>query len=65
MLGLGMDEYEDDDVELEADSIPFVINRDLTHQYGERFSIEINQEKKIPVVFPEKFAEENAKVSCP
>lgn len=64
MLGLGIDECGEDDIEGVAESVPFIINQDLVHQYGEIFSIEINQQQKIPVVFPEKFAEENAKASC-
>ena len=36
---LSIDEREDDDLEGEAESMPFVINEELADQYGTSFSI--------------------------
>lgn len=39
MLRLSIDEQEDEDVAGHAESLPFVINRDLVDQYGTEFSV--------------------------
>lgn len=49
MLRLSIDEREDDDVEGEANSLPFVISEDLADQYGLDFSVDLDEEK-MPVV---------------
>ena len=49
VLKLSIDEREDDDVEVEVDSLPFVISKDLIDQYGKNFSV-ILDEQQIPSV---------------
>lgn len=44
-LRLSVDEREDDDVEGEAQMLPFVINQDLADQYGTAFTITICEEQ--------------------
>ncbi len=49
MLRLGIDEYEEDDLEGEAAGLPFVIEQDCAAQYGTRFSIFLDK-NQVPVV---------------
>lgn len=49
MLRLSIDERDDDDVEGRAESLPFVIGKDLADQYGTRFSISLDPHQ-MPVV---------------
>jgi len=49
VLRLGIDEREEDDLETEVGSLPFVINRDLVDQYGGRFLVSLDKNRK-PVV---------------
>lgn len=39
VLRLSIDEQEDEDVEGHAESLPFIIDRDLVDQYGTEFSV--------------------------
>lgn len=43
VLKLSIDEREDDDVETEVESIPFVINKELVDQYGKSFSVSLDE----------------------
>ncbi len=49
VLRLGIDEYEEDDLEGEAASLPFVIDRDLADRYGTRFTVFLDK-NQIPSV---------------
>ena len=49
VLMLSIDERDDDDVEGEAESLPFVISKDLADQYGGSFSVSLD-EHRMPVV---------------
>ncbi len=49
MLRLSIDAREDDDVTGEAQSLPFVIHKELVDQYGKRFSISLDK-NQMPVV---------------
>ncbi|MDR2574314.1 MAG: ErpA-related iron-sulfur cluster insertion protein [Desulfovibrio sp.] len=49
VLRLSIDEREDEDREGEANSLPFVISEELAEQYGENFSVSLD-ENKMPVV---------------
>ena len=49
VLVLSVDEREDEDVEKEVNTLPFVINSDLVDQYGAEFSVSLD-EKQTPVV---------------
>ncbi|MDR3175489.1 MAG: ErpA-related iron-sulfur cluster insertion protein [Desulfovibrio sp.] len=42
VLKLSIDEREDEDVEGQAASLPFVISEDLADQYGEKFSVSLD-----------------------
>lgn len=46
---LSIDEREDDDLEGEVNSLPFVIDEELADQYGESFSVSLG-ENGIPAV---------------
>jgi hypothetical protein len=49
VLRLSIDEREDEDVEGEAASLPFVIGGDLAEQYGRDFSVAMD-EHRMPAV---------------
>lgn len=49
MLRLSIDEREEEDVEGESESLPFVIAEDLVDTYGSNFSVSLD-ENKMPVV---------------
>ncbi|MDR2574315.1 MAG: hypothetical protein LBC94_08275 [Desulfovibrio sp.] len=49
MLRLSIDEREDEDKEGEVNSLPFVISEELADQYGENFSVSLD-ENQMPVV---------------
>ena len=50
VLRLGIDEYEEEeDLEGESASLPFVINRDLADRYGTRFAVFLDK-NQIPSV---------------
>lgn len=49
MLRLSIDERENDDLEENVRSLPFVISEDLAEQYGGNFSVTLD-EHSIPVV---------------
>jgi hypothetical protein len=49
VLRLSIDEREDGDREGEAQTLPFVINGDLADQYGEKFSVFLD-EQRMPAV---------------
>ncbi|MEG2173436.1 MAG: hypothetical protein RRY29_09280 [Desulfovibrionaceae bacterium] len=46
---MSIDTREDEDVTGEAQSLPFVINEDLAEQYGENFSVSLD-ESNVPTV---------------
>lgn len=46
---LSIDEREDDDLEGDVNSLPFVINEELADQYGVNFSISLD-ENQLPTV---------------
>jgi Fe-S cluster assembly iron-binding protein IscA len=48
-LRLSFDERDDEDMEGEAESLPFIINQDLAEQYGTNFSVSLD-EHGMPVV---------------
>lgn len=48
VLRLSIDEREDEDVEVEVDSMPFVANEELVAQYGPAYSVTLD-ENGIPV----------------
>lgn len=49
VLRLSIDEREDDDVESMADGLPFAVPEDLIEQYGEDFSVSLD-EQQMPIV---------------
>ncbi len=49
MLRLGIDTREADDVIGEAESLPFVIDKELADQYGTHFSVSLDK-SRMPVV---------------
>lgn len=49
VLRLSIDEREDDDVGGQAAGLPFAASPDLLEQYGERFSVSLD-ENQMPVV---------------
>jgi len=49
VLKLSIDMREDEDVEAVVDSLPFVINPDLVDQYGQNFSVTLD-EHQMPTV---------------
>jgi len=49
VLRASIDEREDDDVEAEVGSIPFVTTEEIVEQYGEDFTISLD-ESGMPVV---------------
>lgn len=49
MLRLSIDERDGDDVEGEVNSLPFVINEELSEQYGENFTVCLD-ENQMPIV---------------
>jgi hypothetical protein len=49
VLRLSIDEREDDDVEGQAQSLPFVINKELVEQYGENFSVVLDEHQSFDV----------------
>ncbi|MDR1776653.1 MAG: hypothetical protein LBR31_02325 [Desulfovibrio sp.] len=49
MLRLSIDEREDDDVEEAVNALPFVINEELFEQYGENYSVTLD-ENQVPVI---------------
>ena len=46
---MSIDEREDEDHDGEAESLPFVANQEVVDQYGERFTVALD-ENKMPVV---------------
>ncbi|MDR2819932.1 MAG: ErpA-related iron-sulfur cluster insertion protein [Desulfovibrio sp.] len=49
VLRLSIDEREDDDVEFNVKSMPFVINEELADQYGENFTVTLNDQQAFEV----------------
>jgi hypothetical protein len=49
VLRLSIDEREDEDVEGEAASLPFVVDADIAERYGRDFSVAMD-ERRIPAV---------------
>jgi hypothetical protein len=49
VLRLSIDEREDDDVEFKVKSMPFVINEELVDQYGENFTVTLNDQQAFDV----------------
>ena len=48
MLGLGMDEPdEDDDVRMDIDGVPFVAEKDFLSKYGTSFTLGFNDNKEV------------------
>lgn len=52
VLRLSFDERGDDDVEGQAGSLPFVIEQELSEQYGLSFSVDLCAESGLPTVTP-------------
>lgn len=50
VLGLSIDERDEDDLEGEAATLPFVMNRELADQYGTRFTIFLDAYRAFDVV---------------
>lgn len=50
MLRASIDERNDEDVEVETDSIPIVLDEELVDQYGTAYTISLCPESGIPVV---------------
>ncbi|MDR2669572.1 MAG: ErpA-related iron-sulfur cluster insertion protein [Desulfovibrio sp.] len=50
VLRLSIDERSDDDLEAPAQSVPFVIDRDLADQYGENFVVALDEHQAFTVV---------------
>lgn len=49
MLRLSIDERDDDDVEGEIESLPFVINQEVVDQYGLNFSVSLDEHQAFDV----------------
>jgi Fe-S cluster assembly iron-binding protein IscA len=49
VLRLSIDERSDDDLEVPAQSVPFVIDRDLADQYGENFIVALDEHQAFTV----------------
>ncbi len=49
VLRLSIDEREDDDVEGQVQSLPFVINKELVEQYGSNFSVSLDEHQAFDV----------------
>ena len=49
MLRASIDEREDDDIALEAGSVPFVISEEIVTQYGREYAISLD-EHGLPVI---------------
>ncbi|MDR2819933.1 MAG: ErpA-related iron-sulfur cluster insertion protein [Desulfovibrio sp.] len=46
VLRLSIDEREDDDVEFNVKSMPFVMNEDLVEQYGENLKVTMTEDQQ-------------------
>ncbi|ACS81578.1 conserved hypothetical protein [Maridesulfovibrio salexigens DSM 2638] len=48
MLGLGIDEAdEDDDVQIEVSDVPFIAEEDFLTKYGKDFSLSFSENKEV------------------
>lgn len=48
MLGLGIDEAdEDDDLQIEVEDVPFIAEEDFLTKYGKEFSLDFNDKKEV------------------
>ncbi|GAB6178626.1 hypothetical protein JCM16814_35180 [Desulfobaculum senezii] len=48
MLGLGMDEPdEDEDVQIEVSGVPFTAEEDFLDKYGSAYSLKFNENKEV------------------
>lgn len=54
VLMLSIDEREREDVEGEAESLPFVANQEIVDQYGHAYSVSLDEHKML-VVFPQNW----------
>ena len=48
MLGLGMEEMdEDEDKKIEIDGVPFIASEDFLLKYGKDYDLSFNEEKQV------------------
>ncbi|SKA67159.1 iron-sulfur cluster insertion protein [Desulfobaculum bizertense DSM 18034] len=48
MLGLGMDEpEEDDDEQIEVNDVPFIADEDFLLKYGHKFELSFSEKKEV------------------